>query len=212
MNPSWWAAKHLLIKAWFETLKEINGPGLCVDRSQWTKFAFTGELPCSPEVLGIVFPPGEPKQNLFLVPLELRVCWKQKNWSFRRRSVSQMPDVWGQRDWDRGKLWTEGVKHIVLWNPGKSAKPCWCVGERGLRSSQMRWHLNPATQQARRWFRITNGSGWYRLSLVWSEAGCRALESGNVPVPLSSLLSTHSPWLPGSLLPLKLLACPGWGL
>lgn len=208
MNPSWWAAKHLLVKAWFETLKEINGPGLCVDRSQWTKFAFTGELPLSPAVLGTVFPPGEPKSELSLsLSLLNSGVWLETN-CLEGSLCQDARWCGGKQTWDRreadGKCEAEMLHEI-------QAKPCWCVWERGLRPYSNEMTRNPATQQARRWFRIMNGSGWYRPPGVeWGRPEHWSL--GNV----SEFLDLSCPpTAPGSLdpcFPLKLLACPGWDL
>lgn len=199
MNPSWWAAKHLLIKAWFETLKEINGPGLCVDRSQWTKFAFTGELPCSPAVLGIVFPPGEPKQNwVSLCPSWTQESgWKQKN-CIEGGPCQDARCVGANRPETGGKL-TEGVKHRRYMKSREIGKAVLVCG-RERAQVLLKWDDTESCHSAGKTL-IQDNKRKRMIQTSWCGVRqARALKSGNVSVPLSSLLSTHSPWLPGSLL------------
>ena len=184
------------IKAWFETLKEINGPGFCVDRNQWTNFAFAGELPCSPAVLGTVFPLVEPKSELSLsFSLWNSGIWLETKQLSRRQSMSRCQMCGGKQTWDRREADGGGEAEMSREIQGIRQSRDWCVWERGLRSYSNEITRNPATQQARRWFRIMNGSGWYRPHGVeWGRP-----EHWEMSLSLSAL--SCPPTAPGSLAP-----------
>ena len=145
------------IKARFETLKEINGPGFCVDRSQWTNFAFAGELPCSPAVLGTIVPLAEPKSELSLsLSLWNSGIWLETKQLSRRQSKSRCQMRGGKQTWDRREADGGGEAEMSREIQGNWQSWGWCVWERGLRSYSDEITRNPATQQARRWFRMMN--------------------------------------------------------